>query len=577
MTFFVGGFGKKANQLIKDFFDKNENLNNDTITVTSNDSLFTARAQHDNQRDAIKVGDEGLLRGKLFTKETYAPIHTFEKTIEPTILMNNYWGRYSGALYNAKTKTVSLVRDPLGLETLFYMPFEGNMLFSTKLSLLIDILKTKPSIDWDYFAEYLLEKNYLIPQTPFKGVSELLPGMHLTYNAEGKLDQTFEWQIPTETITDEKAIEDLVFTTFKKSTEAWLGNNKKITLQLSGGVDSSSILCMLKHINPELSIQALHYNDSKNVASQEIAYAQKIADECQVSLTQMDLQERKLFEPAPADWRPDKPHTGMTGSQSTKKIKDFAQNTMLFSGQGGDHVFLAPPPQESIADYWLDKGLWGISGIINELCSLFRTSWLALVKTNVIALKNYYLGQAKNKHDYIEDHQGMLSPAILERVEQKPFYLDSYLKNFSPGKAQHIKMLYHAIAYADKLDETMVTYPLLSLPVVEAGLKIPTYKSIKDGFNRYYLRKAVSRITPTQVIWRRNKGEVSASILQTMRKEFTPLVDLIMQGLLVKNGIVEKKWIEDRLNQVRHGNPRNLIVLFRIIGAELWLQQWGIK
>jgi asparagine synthase (glutamine-hydrolysing) len=567
MTFLLGGFGKTATKLIgKKFTDTHAKH------IMSDDGLFCALAQGDDQLDAITINNNnGLLLGTVFTKETYESIKAFNKSIKTTDLMNNYWGRFSGVLYDASSKKVSLVRDPLGLETLYYMPLQDGILFSNKLINLVDLLEEKPEINWHYFAEFLVEQNFLIPQTPFNGITELLPGMHLQADLNGNVNQTFEWHIPTEKVTDEKAIEDMVFETFKNSTQAWAKNSKKITLQLSGGVDSSSILCMLKHVVPNTEIQAVHYNDSKTVASQEIAYAQKMADECNIPLKIMDFQESKMFEPLPADWRPEKPSTGTHGYHTAQKFINIAQNSMIFSGQGGDHVFLAPPPEESIADYWLDNGLRGISTIMHEMTSIYRTSWLVLLKTNVRALKYYLLGKRIPNQYAASD---MLAQDFANQLKYESFYLAPYLKKFTPAKARQIEALYHAVAYKDDIDP-IVTYPLLSLPVVEAALKIPTYLSIKDGYNRYYQRKATSRINPTQVIWRRDKGEVSASVIKGLQKELEPLIELISSGLLLKHGVIDKHWVQDRFNRIRHGDASELLPLFRIIGAELWFKQWS--
>ena len=573
MTLLIGGFGKTATDLIQKHFSHN---NNNTVRVSSHDGLFCAVAHSNMQLDTVTIDNqEGLLLGKIFNKETYEPIREFQKYIQPSILLNNYWGRFSGAMYSPSCKKISLVRDPLGLETLYYMPFQDGILFSTKLSHLVDSLKIKPAIDWHYFAEYLIEKNYLVPQTPFEGIYELLPGIHLKGDLNGTMNQTFEWQIPTERIINEKSIEEMVLDTLKKSTEAWIGNNKKITLQLSGGVDSSSILCLLKHIAPHATIQGIHYNDSKNPASQEIAYAQKIAADCNIPLIEIDFQDAKLFEPLPSDWRPDKPNTGMTSYSSTQKLKDLACNSIIISGQGGDHVFLAPPPEESIADYWLDKGLRGISGITHELSNVYRTSWLALAKTNLKVLKYYYLGQMN--HDKDNTQNTMLAPDFAQKMPPTSFYLENVLKNFPPAKAKQIELLYHAVAYADQIDETLVIYPILSLPVVECALKIPTYMTIKDGYNRYYLRKAISRIHSSKVIWRLNKGEVSTSIIKALQKEYDGLVELISSGMLIKHGVLDKQWLESKFDKIRHGDSSDLLPLFRIIGTELWFKQWGLN
>jgi asparagine synthase (glutamine-hydrolysing) len=573
MKFLIGGFGAEVSKLIEQHFTQTQDL----VHVQSRDGLFYTVADGNRQAETITMGNgEGLLLGNIFDKETYASINTFHRSLQPVALMNKYWGRYSGALYNPTSKKLSLVRDPLGLETLYYMQYQNGILFSSCLPTLIDILSIKPSIDWHYFAEFLLEKNYLVPQTPFENVHELLPGIHLISDLNGNIEQTFEWHIPTDKLTDEKEIEEKLLDVLIKSTKAWVSNHEKISLQLSGGVDSSSILCLLKHIAPQVYIQGIHYNDSKNPASQEIGYAKQISEDCNIPLFELDFQDSQLFYPLPHSWRPDKPSTGMTNYNSVEQLKNIMGDSLLLSGQGGDHVFLVPPPQESIADYWLENGLMGISDITHELSSIFRTSWIALAKTTIKALKNYYLGKESVFSSYEIDYT-MLNQKFVSIVRSQPFYLESNLKNFHPAKALHIKMLYHAVAYADSFDNSNVIYPLLSLPVVECGLQIPTYRSIKDGYNRYYFRKAISKINATKVIWRRNKGEVSASLIKGLQKEFATLETFLNEGLLLKNKVLDAQWLENRLNKIRHGDARDLIPLFRVIGAERWFAQWQLN
>jgi asparagine synthase (glutamine-hydrolysing) len=570
MNHLIGSFGKAASNF---FHERFSNLDDRMIKIESKDSLFCAIAQHDEQLDAITIANQdGLLLGNVFDRKTYAPINHFEDYIQPHLLMNKYWGRFSGVMYNQANKSISLVRDPLGIQTLFYTKFRDGLLFSSSLSPLIDLLDHKPKLNWQYFAEFLVEQNFVVPQTPLKNVSELLPGMHLKTDLHGAEQHTFEWQIPTQHMTDEHHIVETVLDKLKKSTKAWVGSNKKITLQLSGGVDSSSILCLLKEIAPHIEIQAIHFNDKTTKASQEISHAEKIARECNIELIKMEFEDTKFFEPIPSFWKPDKPSTGMTGFRSIQTFENYAKDSLVMSGQGGDHVFLAPPPEESIADYWLDNGLRGISGITHQLSSVYRTSWLSLMKQNVGTLKNYYLKRTNNNQYNLNNP--MFSPAFASTIKLAPFYLQNRLKGFPPAKAKQIETLYHAIAYLDQIDKKIVTYPLLSLPVVECALQIPTYMSIKNGYNRYFLRKAINKINDTQVIWRRDKGEVSASVIKKLKNEFEPLHELIMNGMLLNNGVLNKEWVTSRLNHIRHGNPQNLIEIFRIVGAELWLKQW---
>lgn len=54
------------------------------------------------------ASDQGIIAGKLFTKDTYEQIYSFDDKIsaklinDPAVLTNKYWGRYAAVLYNKK-------------------------------------------------------------------------------------------------------------------------------------------------------------------------------------------------------------------------------------------------------------------------------------------------------------------------------------------------------------------------------------------------------------------------------------------------------------------------------------------
>jgi asparagine synthase (glutamine-hydrolysing) len=569
MSFLLGGFGKGATK----YNNPNQARLHEKTIYKSEDDLFWIIAQEDEHASLIQ--GSGILIGKLFDKATNNAIHVLEPEISTDDLMNLKWGRYAGALYDAASKQLSLIRDPLGLSTLFYAPIQDGIIFSTQLSVLYDILEQKPEIDWFYFAEYILEHHVVTKRTPFKGVFELLPGMVSEVNLENCIKEHYKWHIPEKTNKNPESIEEILSQNLKNSVMAWTSGQREITVELSGGVDSSSVLSLVKHHNPDMFVRGVHYNDSKNPSSQEITYAQQIAQDCGISLDIIDYQSAKLLDPLPSDYRPSKPTMFLTYYSMSQQLKSYAQNSMIMSGQGGDHVFLAPPPLESIADYWIDNGLRGISAIAQEISAYYRIPLSQLSIKTISTLKNYY-----TKQNCAKNHcKSPINDSLTKQIKKSPFYINEILKNYPPGKAAQIKSLWHAIAYADRDQRFInctITHPLLSSPVVEYALTIPTYLSFHNGYNRYFLRKAVSQTTSSSVIWRRNKGKVTTSILKSAIAEFDTICSLLSNGNVLKSGIIDNKWFNEACTQIRHGNSSNLLLFLRVVNVELWLGQWKL-
>ena len=94
---------------------------------------------------------------------------------------------------------------------------------------------------------------------------------------------------------------------------------------------------------------------------------------------------------------------------------------------------------------------------------------------------------------------------------------------------------------------------------------------------RIHSYQAISRINSTDVIWRRSKGNVASSVIKKLQKEYNSLEQLISSGILVKQGVLDKQWVQTKFDRIRHGDSHDLIPVFRIIGVELWFKQWGIN
>ena len=110
----------------------------------------------------IPLAKSGFFVGKLFDKTNFssasftsADIHAI--THNPKLVLKNWWGRYVGILHNNTTQRSTLLRDPQGLSTLFYYTQADSIIFSTDLALLYDCLEEKPSLDVDYFMEYVVD------------------------------------------------------------------------------------------------------------------------------------------------------------------------------------------------------------------------------------------------------------------------------------------------------------------------------------------------------------------------------------------------------------------------------------
>lgn len=587
MAFLVGVYGPIARSLkhtIKQLIPASL-LNLNSTKISDSTDFFCVGVVDEKDDNVIVIPSKGMVVGKLFNNATYEPITFFEEHTSVTLqdIASSCWGRYSGVLFDAKSNSLSLIRDPLGLTTLYYYRVSESLVFSTDITLLYDLLKPRPALDWNYFIEFLLDENHVLQKTPFEGIEELFPGYEYTVTGSA-IYKKFIWNIPTQqehlVLTPDDTIEEELLHKLISCVKAWTKASKGITVELSGGVDSSSLLILLTSIlGKDIPIIAVHYHDTNTPSSQELAYAQNIADACGSPLKIIDLAPLPLIDELSYYGRFTKPNSFLLIPGLSKQLAYYADTTScpdILSGQGGDHVFLAPPEEISLADYWLDHGFKGISEPLNQLSAQYRTSWWSLVKKSLKALAGYFSGLLPQQES---DNKDIFEPTTLALLKPYRPYLDKELQRYYPAKASQIRALSHAVAYADRderFNNKVVIHPLLSQPLVEYALRIPTYRTIKKDYNRYFFRKAVSRLKQSPVIWRKSKGEVSASYLKLMNNQYDTIRQLLHEGSLIKAAILKSSWIDDNLTQVRHGTASNLLPFLRVIACQLWLNKWKL-
>lgn len=586
MAFLVGSFGKLSQtymaQKLRSVIKNQKNIQ--TITLPHGTIIAGQNPNHTQQYNEIfTVGSDSILIGKVFDRNGKKPSASQHCIHNPTILYQHFWGRFVAALYNKTAHTLTLARDHLGLSTLFYIKKADGILFSTDIALLYDLVEPKPTLDFSYFAEHIINVNQALPSTPFKEIKELLPGMTITIDHQGKSYEKFMWNIAElkgSYIANEHEMEEELSATLKSSIKTWTKDSSGICVELSGGLDSSAVLITLREILPESTkLVAVNFIDSATPSSNENEYAKEVADICNVPLHLLDWRDEPLITDLPSEWRPNKPSTFLLSHSSTKDFYFFAtaQGCSEFvNGQGGDHIFIAPPTRTSLADYWFDRGYKGATAQLNNISAAYRTSWPSLIYESTQAVIKYYRGkhtlQEYNATPFLEaNHTHSLS--------KNSFYLQDNLKLFYPAKAIQIKSLSHAVTYADRdqrFPQAIVSHPLLLLPIVETALKIPTYQSFNNTYDRIFFRRAATKMRASKALWRTVKGQTTGSMSKACASQASLITELLLNGTLVKSGIINKNWLEKELISIRHGKADNLWPLLHMITSQLWLNQWEL-
>src|SRR3546814_482815 len=115
-----------------------------------------------------------------------------------------------------------------------------------------------------------------------------------------------------------------------------------------------------------------------------------------------------------------------------------------------------------------------------------------------------------------------------------------------PGKAAHIALLARAQKsielYPRSTAAPQIT-PLLSQPIVELCLSIPTWQWVRGGRDRAVARAAVADLLPALIAQRRTKGGPTGFLRRVFNARADDAIRMLVDGRLIAAGVLDPEWL----------------------------------
>jgi len=173
-------------------------------------------------------------------------------------------GMFAFAVYDRHVHTLTLIRDAFGIKPLFYQQDSEGFCFASEISALLLLLPRKPGLNLQRAYDYLVFGSYDNgADTFYEGIHHLPPGHWLTIDLQTlHIEGPQRWWWPS---IDERA--DLSFDDaaaqlremFLENIRLHLRSDVPLGAALSGGVDSSAVVCAIRHLQPEMPIHTFTF------------------------------------------------------------------------------------------------------------------------------------------------------------------------------------------------------------------------------------------------------------------------------------------------------------------------------
>ena len=561
--------------------------------------VFQAGEQPGSSTTASLADSAGVVLGRVFTRALDRPEAaarvSFDAVETSQIvasggrwLLEKYWGRYVAVVRSGATDEVWVLRDPSGGVPCWLTTHEGVNILCSDIEDCETLGAGSFSVNWSYIAAFVAYPTLQIRNTALNEVSEVQPGERVGFS-RGSVHRSIEWH-PIE-IARGSMIEsvDEAVASLRASTigcvHTWAACFRGIVHNLSGGLDSSIVLSCLASAPSRPDVVCLNYF-ATGPDEDERRYAQAMARRVGVRLIehQLDpgtvrLRELLNLRRTPRPWfymyelehaRVEGELAGQHGAQS------------LFSGSGGDGVFFQSRADLAVTDYLFQHGFG--AGLVRTAVDAARMSRKSIWPLLLQAMHARLVGAPW-------DPIGMAKPAVRTLVNADlmaaarhdpglahPWFTPEAIRGVAPGILWHVMSVavppafYNSIQRGPYPERVM---PLLSQPLVELCLRIPTYLLIESGRDRALARRAFADDLPAEIVRRHAKGRADQHLRNILDANLPFVREFLLDGLLVQRGFLDRAALDLYLN--RNRSPADFQygeILQNHLCTEAWLRSW---
>lgn len=478
-------------------------------------------------------------------------------------------GAFAAAAWDARTRTLTLLRDPFGVRSLYYVEHAGAFFFASELKQLLTLPGLPIEVDFAALHRYLTFSFVPGESVPVRGVKRLLPGHRLTVSAAvGSADAsrgpitTTPWFTLREAVDPALEVQATaarqVYRLGRQAVEHRLNGESKVGLYLSGGIDSSAVAVWLRDLGAPLEV--FHLGLGPDSVDRESA--DQVARHLGLTLREVPIDAQQLSHILEdMVYKLDLPFgDAVCGPHYLlgRAARD-AGLSAVFNGEGGDQLFGGWTSKPMVA-----ATLYG--GVVDDESP--EEQYLRCYHRFYGLEEELYTPTFRAAVGGPGQRRALLTPylqgdgGLLNRVR---------LTDIALKGSQNILPRAERLANAHGLD---VRVPLFDRRLAELAFTVPPDLKLHGACEKYVLKLAMQRQLPEEVVWRRKFG-MSVPVTDWLLgprggsgvTALTPILDDVLgKASLNRRGLFRPEYVQ----RLRAGHDEPAITRRRRLGEKLW-------
>ena len=493
-------------------------------------------------------------------------------------------GDWSVVIRDHMNRTTVLASDFAGVRPLYYHVQSEGVLWSSHLQSLVEATGIA-DIDEQYVAGFLMFGG-CPNRTPYKGIYSVPPGHAVCVSPKETSIHRF-WAMPigdTIRYQSEHRYEEQLRTLFREAVAVRLQTESPVLAELSGGLDSSSVVCMANHLMRSGAARTSRLTGLSFIWRHSIdePFIHEIESHCGIEGVHISTHDVPLISETQANHAMPEAFQPLSRSVATT-ARQFGVRTIL-TGQGGDLMM----------GNWFDDSLQVAASVrrfrIGRACEealawskllrlpIYRVLWQAFQAALPPTLAPTAIYADDDGSYAPKDSETSLVSGFSNRTglsEPGSFFSNAWMQA-PPERRKYFRALttmleLRQLQAGEALQHLDYTHPFAHRPLVEFLMTVPADVLCRPGEPRRLMRSAFSDLWPPRLRERRSKALFNAPWQEALRPVARALLKA-GQLHVVERGFVERTSVSARLERLAVGLECNQSQLRQIILLELWLR-----
>lgn len=499
-------------------------------------------------------------------------------------------GMFAFVIYDIQKKEIILVRDAFGIKPLFYSIDDlGNFYFGSEIQVIELLRSVKSDVNEQRFFDYIVHGIQDSTNGTFiKKINHLPPASILKFSIEKKqIFKIYKWWIPSiktnHTITFEEASKKLRLL-FIESVSMHLISDVPVGAALSGGIDSSAIVCAMRYLNPNLPIHTFSYivtndesiNEEKwvDIVNNYVnAISHKIyikADEFHNELKNLILIQGEPFN-----------STSIYAQYRIFKEARKYNIPVILEGQGADELlagYEGYPGQrmKSLLDKFRFSALVRFGTNWKNQRFVSKSPWKSFLGQllpnwlyNSLIIKQNTILQKLINFKYLKKIGVQLKSPTLKKYENRYSnrVKESLMSSISEHALPSLLRFGDRNAMAFSIENRV---PFLTIPLANFLLSLPeNYLISDDGVSKSIFREAMRGIVPDSILDRKEKIGFETPMAEWVLNFLTVNRQIIEPTKQIENLFIKQDLCSNLQKQLQDSNSDKQAI-WRIINFVYW-------